>query len=85
MRLRDVVSGRVPSQVPASGLVTLQTWGGYHRGDKIVVDGMKGSYVFIEHVTPASGDPWVTVYGGASSPGGLRRYRSVAPDRVRKK
>lgn len=80
-----MTSGRVPSQAPASGLTTLVRWGGYARGDAIVVDDMKGKYVFIEHVTTPSGQSWVTVYGGASSPGGLRRYRSVDPERVRMK
>lgn len=81
----SVTSGRVPSLAPASGLVTLVRWGGYVRGDAVVVDDMKGKYVFIEHVTPPSGAPWVTVYGGSGSPGGLRRYRSVDPERVRTK
>lgn len=80
-----VTSGRAPSQVPASGLVTLPRWGGYVKGDAVTVEDMKGRYVFIEHVTTPSGQSWVTVYGGASSPGGLRRYRSVDPERVRMK
>ncbi|MCD9625279.1 DUF7246 family protein [Rhabdothermincola salaria] len=44
-----------------------------------------GHYHFMAHVERKdTGDPWVAVYGGTKDPGGMRGFRYVATDQIRK-
>jgi hypothetical protein len=57
-------------------LVSRERWGTFERHDPVKVAGLRGEHVFWAHVTnPATGDEWITVYGGLKH--GVRQFRSV--------
>jgi hypothetical protein len=57
-------------------LVSRERWGTFERHDPVKVAGLRGEHVFWAHATnPATGDEWITVYGGLKH--GVRQFRSV--------
>jgi len=80
----DLLAGAPLPPAGEDGLVTRERWGRYERQQPVEVAGLRGEHVFWAHVTnPASGDEWITVYGGRT--GGVRQFRSVPPEQVRPK
>jgi hypothetical protein len=62
-------------------LVSRERWGTFERHDPVKVTGLRGEHVFWAHATnPATGDTWITVYGGLKH--GVRQFRSVEVEAV---
>ena len=79
----DLLAG-VPKGTGEDGqpLVSRERWGTFDRHDPVKVAGLRGEHVFWAHVTnPATGDEWITVYGGLKH--GVRQFRSVEVAAVR--
>ena len=63
------------------GLTSRSRWGTFERHDPVVAKGLRGEHVFWAHVTNrATGDEWITVYGGTKN--GVRQFRSVEVETV---
>lgn len=63
------------------GLTSRSRWGTFERHDPVVAKGLRGEHVFWAHVTNrATGDEWITVYGGTKN--GVRQFRSVEVESV---
>jgi hypothetical protein len=72
---------RAEPPADADGLVTRESWGRFDRQQPVAVQGLRGEFVFWAHSTNvATGDTWITVYGGRK--GGVRQFRSVEAERV---
>lgn len=67
------------------GVVQTHEYEGIQRGDYVHVDGRKGTWRFCYHTVTASGQEWVTVYGGSSKTDGAQQFVSVFPHQIRRK
>ena len=82
----DLLAGISPPVRAPKGepLTSRSRWGTLERHDPVTAKGLRGEHVFWAHVTnPATGDEWVSVYGGTKN--GVRQFRSVEADGVRPK
>lgn len=73
----DLLAGAAKATGDAGDpLVSRERWGTFERHDPVKVAGLRGEHVFWSHATnPATGDEWITVYGGLKH--GVRQFRSV--------
>ena len=61
-------------------------WNDLTRGDDVVVSGLRGQFNFMGYCTNLrSGESWVAVFGGSKDPLGVRGFRYLDPERVRKR
>lgn len=67
-----------PSVPPPNGLRSVPQWDGLQRGDKVSVDGRRGTFTFYDYTTTDAGEEWVTVYRNGTG------FVSAYPENVRK-
>jgi len=67
-----------------TGLVQENSWGEFVRGETVKVQGKPGHWRFCYYTSTATGEEWVTVYGGSKDPDAYQAFVSVYPEALRK-